>query len=77
VFVFTGAVGNSDFTSTGATQTVPQTPPVTVITTYVGKEISRTFVPEPSRWMQLTAGVACLLVLARRRRPRSLAAPSA
>jgi len=83
--IFTGTgtapVGNSDFTSTGVTTTIPPTTgqpfTVSLITVYVGKEISRTFVPEPSRWMQLTAGVACLLVLSRRRRPRSLAAPSA
>jgi hypothetical protein len=66
---------NTHFTSTGTLQVIPPstTQPFTVslTTVYVGQEValSRTFVPEPSRWMQLTAGVACLLVLARRRRP--------
>jgi hypothetical protein len=68
-FVFTGAVGTSDFTSTGAQITVSGPPPVEITTTYVGKEISRTFVPEPTRWMQMIAGAACLLILYGRRRP--------
>jgi len=81
--VFTGTgtapVGNSDFTSTGVTVLVPPPPPpapqftVSLLTTYVGKEISRTFVPEPSGWLQLAAGVAGLLVLARRRGRMSVA----
>ena len=78
-FVFTGAVGNSDFTSTGAPQTVPQTPPVTVINTYVGKEISRTWVgPVPAvsnagrvgLGFSLVLGGASLLMLRRGRRTR-------
>jgi hypothetical protein len=64
---------DTHFTSTGTTTTIPSGPgqPFSVVltTVYVGQEISRNFVPEPSGWMQLTAGVACLLVLARRRRP--------
>jgi hypothetical protein len=79
-FVFTGAVGNSDFTSTGAPQTVPQTPPVTVINTYVGKEISRVWnqdVPAVSNagrvglGLSLVLGGASLLMLRRGRRTRS------
>jgi hypothetical protein len=43
---FTGVVGNSDFTSTPQTQVIPPNPPtspvtVTLISTYVGKEVSR------------------------------------
>jgi hypothetical protein len=70
-FVFTGAVGTSDFNSTGALLIVTTGPaPVHITTTYVGKEISRNFVPEPTRWIQMMAGAACLLVLYRRgRRP--------
>jgi len=79
-FVFTGAVGNSDFTSTGAPQTVPQVPPVTVINTYVGKEISRVWNPDVPAvsnagrvglGLSLVLGGASLLVLRRGRRTRS------
>jgi hypothetical protein len=78
-FVFTASgigappLTNTQFTSTGVLRTIPSGPgqpfTVSLTTVYMGQEISRNFVPEPSRWMQLTAGVACLLVLARRRRP--------
>ena len=63
-FVFTGPVGNSDFTSTGAPQTVPQTPPVTVTNVYVGKEISRTWVgPVPAVSNAGRVGLGLALVL--------------
>lgn len=65
--IFTATVtATNSFTSTGVTVTVPSVPPVTLITTYVGKEISRTYVPEPTGWMQLAAGVGFLALLTRR-----------
>jgi hypothetical protein len=64
-FVFTGGVGTSDFTGTGATQTVPGTPVVTLVTTYVGKELSRTFhangVPAGSNASRIALGLVLLL----------------
>lgn len=72
IFTATVAATNS-FTSTGVTVTVPSVPPVTLVTTYVGKEVSRTFVPEPTGWMQLATGVGFLLVVSRRRGLAALA----
>jgi hypothetical protein len=64
-FVFTGAVGNSDFTGTGATLTVPGPPVVKLVTTYVGKELSRSFhapqVPAGSNATRIGLGLFLLL----------------
>ena len=66
-FGFTsGSAGIGDFTSAVSTQT-PQTG-VTIMTTYVGREISRTWVPEPTSVAMLVPGALLVAGLAARRR---------
>lgn len=70
--VFTsGNAGLGNFAGTGTT-VVTSPAVVTVVSKYVGTEISRVFVPEPAAGSMLVAGIACLGGLgarkARRRR---------
>lgn len=68
--VFTsGNAGVGNFTGMGTgIVTTPAT--VTVVSSYVGTEISRTFVPEPGALPMLAAGIVCLGRLGSRRARR-------
>jgi hypothetical protein len=69
-FDFSATAGVGDFTSTVLTSN-PQGA-VTVMVTYKGKEISRTFMPEPGGVAMLIPGLLLLtgLTTAHRRRAR-------